>query len=62
MSFAWMSNPQYLAQVGHFLGAENDREQRGGRDEPVAGGWVPILITLGIGILAASFKEFVFDA
>ncbi len=61
MSFAWMSNPQYLAQVGHFLGGYGLIATATLFSIVLGGGWVPILITLGIGILAASFKEFVFD-
>lgn len=54
----WMNNPQYLAQVGHFLG----------------GGSLMLLITLfsgninytwmvfEVGVVAAAIKEFWYDA
>jgi hypothetical protein len=60
-SFDWMSNPQYLAQVGHFFGAYFVIS-------------IPATIVMlleaptwytyawfGIGVAAASYKEFVFD-
>jgi hypothetical protein len=56
--FAWMSNPQYLAQVGHFLGgvclvvvtALFARYT-----------WLCVWIAVGIGVACATFKELVFD-
>jgi len=57
LSFDWMSNPQYLAQVSHVLG--------GALLLAIAVifsvTWTPVLITLGCGVAAATFKEFVFD-
>jgi hypothetical protein len=58
----WMNNPQYLAQVGHFLG--------GGYVMTLAtlaaliwahGAGAPLGWTLGVGIAAAAIKEFYYD-
>jgi len=60
-NFDWMSNPQYLAQVGHFFGAFF---------VIIIPSTIVMLmewplwytgIWFGIGVAAASFKEFVFD-
>ena len=56
-----MSNPQYLAQVGHFLGGALIITIAAAFSFILGEGWKPVLITLAIGILAASGKEFVFD-
>jgi hypothetical protein len=58
LNFDWMSNPQYLAQVGHFLGAGGLIVTAGLFS---GAAWLPVLVTFGIGVAAASFKEFVFD-
>jgi len=57
----FMSNPQYLAQVGHFLGALSLILLASLLAIVLGEGWVPIFWTLGIGVAAATFKEFVFD-
>ena len=55
LSFKWMSDPQYLAQVGHFFGAYSVAFT-GGIFFPHA------LVWIVLGALAlASVKEFVFD-
>ena len=59
--FDWMSNPQYLAQVGHFLGGALLITITTLFSMVLGAGWVPILVVLGIGVAAATFKEFVFD-
>jgi hypothetical protein len=51
-----MSNPQYLAQIGHFLGGLSVVFVLGAFTSET-GMWV----TFGIGVLLAAFKEFVFD-
>ena len=61
MNFGWMSNPQYLAQVGHFLGGVTVITIATLFSIVFGAGWVPVLITLGVGVLAASYKEFIFD-
>ena len=61
MNFNWMSNPQYLAQVGHFLGAGGLIVTAALFSMAVGAGWTPTLITLGVGVAAATVKEFVFD-
>lgn len=56
MSFAWESNPQYLAQVGHFLG--------GLTVVFVVGaffGHEAMWEALGIGLVTAAAKEFISD-
>jgi hypothetical protein len=60
-AFDWMSNPQYLAQIGHTLGGYGLIATAALFSFALGGGWLPILITLGVGIAAATFKEFVFD-
>jgi hypothetical protein len=52
-----MSNPQYLAQIGHFFGACTVILIAA----LFSVGLVPILWTLGIGLVLAALKEFVFD-
>ena len=59
--WAWMSNDQYLAQVGHFLGGVSLILLATLFSIVLGAGWAPIYWTLGIGVAAASFKEFVFD-
>jgi hypothetical protein len=61
VSFAWMSNPQYLAQVGHFLGGVALIVVAALFSIARCAGWTPTLVTLGVGVAAATFKEFVFD-
>jgi len=61
MNFNWMSNKQYLAQVAHFLGGALLITIAALFTIALGATWEPILITLGIGVAAASFKEFVFD-
>lgn len=53
--FDWMSNPQYLAQVGHFFGAMCVVETTA-LVHHAAVYWV-----FGIGAALAALKEFVFD-
>jgi hypothetical protein len=59
--WSWMSSPQYLAQVGHFLGGVSLILIASLFSIVLGAGWIPIFWTLGIGIVAASLKEFVFD-
>lgn len=61
MNFDWMSNDQYLSQVGHFLGGAGLIVVASMFAIVLGAGWEPILWTLGVGVAAASFKEFVFD-
>ena len=61
MSFAWMSNPQYLAQVGHYLGGASLLLTTGLFSLAAGAGWRPVILTLAVGVFAASVKEFVFD-
>jgi hypothetical protein len=58
MNVSWMSNPQYLAQVGHFFGALCAIIVTAlfGKHE-----WVPILWVLAFGVPLATAKEFWFD-
>jgi hypothetical protein len=56
-----MSNPQYLAQVGHFLAGYGLIATALIFSLALEAGWTPILITLGIGVTVASLKEFVYD-
>ena len=56
MTFSWMSNPQYLAQVGHYLGGLCVVFVLG-----AFGGHVVMWSTLAIGLVLAGLKEFVFD-
>jgi hypothetical protein len=57
----WMNNPQYLAQVGHFLGGASLIVITTLFAVTLGAGWTPILIVLGIGVAAASLKEFWYD-
>lgn len=61
MNFNWMSNEQYLAQVGHLLGGVTVIIIATLFAVVFGAGWLPVLITLGVGVLAASYKEFIFD-
>jgi hypothetical protein len=61
MSATWENNPQYLAQVGHFLGGAIVIVLAALFSIVLGAGWLPILITLGVGIAAAAFKEFYLD-
>lgn len=60
-AFDWMSSPQYLAQIGHFLGAACLVLTASLFAIVTRAGWAPIWWAYGIGVLLASFKEFVFD-
>jgi hypothetical protein len=60
-AFDWMSNPQYLAQVGHFLGGVSLITISMLFAVVRGAGWTPTLVTFILGVAAASFKEFVFD-
>jgi hypothetical protein len=57
----WEENEQYLAQVGHFLGGAIVIVLATLFSIVCGAGWLPILITLGVGIVAAAVKEFVLD-
>ena len=61
MSFAWMSDPQYLAQVAHFLGAGGVALLAALFSMARRASWRPIIWTVVVGIPIAAFKEFVFD-
>lgn len=61
MLWSWMSNPQYLAQIGHFLGGALVVVTSTLFAMVLGAGWAPTLVTLGIGVVLASLKEFVFD-
>jgi hypothetical protein len=61
MIFAWMSNPQYLAQVGHTLGGALLIVTSTLFSIVLGAGWTPVLWTFGIGVTLATLKEFVFD-
>lgn len=54
--FGWMSDPEYLAQVGHFFAALAIVFGVG-----AFGGHVALWIALGVGLVVAAIKEFVFD-
>lgn len=54
--FAWMSSPQYLAQVGHFLGGALLVFACG-----AFWGHRGAAAALSFGAIAAALKEFVFD-
>jgi len=56
MNFSWMSEPQYLAQAGHFLGGALVVLVAG-----VFGGETVAFWVLGSGVMLAAIKEFVFD-
>jgi hypothetical protein len=55
-AFSWMSNDQYLAQVGHFLGGLAIVFVAG-----AFGGHAVMWWVLGIGLALAAAKEFIFD-
>jgi hypothetical protein len=57
----WETNPQYLAQVGHAFGGAFVILTATLFSVVLRGGWVPILVTLGVGVAAAAFKEFFLD-
>lgn len=68
MSSTFETDPQYLAQVGHGFGgafviltATLFSIVLHPRDASDIDLWLPILIVLGVGILAAAFKEFFLD-
>jgi hypothetical protein len=58
---AWMSNPQYLAQIGHTLGGYGIILTTTIFAVVLSAGWKPTLIALAVGIVIASLKEFVYD-
>lgn len=57
----WETNPQYLAQVGHAFGGAFAILTTTLFSVVLHAGWLPILVTLGVGVLAAAVKEFVLD-
>ena len=61
MNVSWMSSPQYLAQIGHLLGGASLILTAALFSAARCTGWTPIMITLVVGIVLASLKEFVFD-
>lgn len=54
---SFMENEQYLAQVGHTLGGYSVVLTAAYAFHS----WDPVLLVLGIGVVLASLKEFVFD-
>ena len=56
-----MSNTQYLAQAAHVLGGASLILTAALLSNSRCAGWTPIMITLVVGIVLASLKEFVFD-
>jgi hypothetical protein len=52
---------QYLAQVGHFLGGALVVVVAAMFSIVLGAGWLPILVVLGIGVVAAAVKEFYLD-
>lgn len=60
-SNAWMSNPQYLAQVAHALGGALFIVSVTLFSFILHAGWTPTLIALVAGTLLAALKEFVYD-
>ena len=56
-----MTNIQYLSQVGHFLAGGALLLLAGAFSAVLGGGWSPVLITLGVGIVAVTWKEFWYD-
>ncbi len=56
LNWDWMSNPQYLAQVGHFLAGLSIVFVLGAFFGHVVMWW-----TLGVGLALAAAKEFIFD-
>ena len=54
--FSWMSDPQYLAQAGHFLGGALLVFVAS-----VFGGEHAMLWTIAVGLVVAALKEFVLD-
>lgn len=61
MSGTFETDPQYLAQVGHAFGGAFVILTATLFSVVLHAGWLPIFITLGVGIAAAAFKEFVLD-
>jgi hypothetical protein len=61
VSWAWESNSQYLAQVGHFLGGAIVLSIAGAFSAVLGAGWEPVWFVLGVGVALASVKEFVLD-
>lgn len=61
MSATWEDDPQYLAQVGHGFGGAFVILTATLFSVVFRGGWLPILVTLVVGIAAAAFKEFYLD-
>jgi hypothetical protein len=61
VSATWENNPQYLAQVGHAFGGAFVILTATLCSIVLHGGWLPIFITLAVGIAAAAFKEFFLD-
>jgi len=57
----WMNNPQYLAQIGHFLAGGSVIVIATLFSVVLGAGWLPVLITLAVGVVAASLKEFWYD-
>ena len=58
---AWMSDPQYLAQAAHFLGAVGVIVTATLFSVVLHAGWAPIMWTLGTGIVLVTVKEFIVD-
>jgi hypothetical protein len=59
--FAWMSNPQYLAQAGHVLGGCLLIVLTALFTLAMGVGWSVIWAVFGFGVIAATVKEFVVD-
>lgn len=60
-NFSILSNPQYLAQVGHLLGGVSVIVTAAMFSIATRSGWEPTLVTFAVGVVLASFKEFAFD-
>jgi hypothetical protein len=60
-AFDWMSSVQYLAQVSHALAGVSVIVISALFSIALRTGWVPTIITLVLGIMLASVKEFWFD-
>jgi len=58
---SWMSNPQYLAQVSHFLGGASLILLTALFSLARHRGWYPVEIAFVAGFLVAALKEFWFD-
>lgn len=56
-----MTNPQYLAQVGHFLGGYAVILTTTTFAIVCGAGWTPVIVVTVIGVAAASAKEFWYD-